>query len=114
MVLATVAEETGWYRWVNVLIGSDYIAHQFLVPSVVTALFALLSASIKVYEYRRHYDLSVVVSILSRVALGLLYLSDVTVINDRVIAIRFALTMLFAAEVMRQGLKHVGKRYGQA
>lgn len=96
------------------LIGSDYIAHQFLVPSVVTALFALLSASIKVYEYRRHYDLSVVVSILSRVALGLLYLSDVTVINDRVIAIRFALTMLFAAEVMRQGLKHVGKRYGKS
>ena len=96
------------------MIGSDYIAHQFLVPSVVTALFALLSASIKVYEYRRHYDLSVVVSILSRLALGLLYMSDVTVINDRVIAIRFALTMLFAAEVMRQGLKHVGKRYGQS
>lgn len=91
--------------------GSDFIAHAFLVPSFVTALFAMLSAALKIIEYRRHYDLSVSVSILARVALGVLYLSDVTVINDRVIAIRFALTMLFAAEVMRQGLKHVGKRY---
>lgn len=94
-------------------IGSDFISHQFLVPSFITALFAFLSALIKIYEYRGHYDLSVVVSILSRFALGVLYLSDVTVINDRVIMIRFALTMLFAAEVMRQGLRHVGKRYGQ-
>lgn len=93
------------------LIGSDFIAHAFLVPSFVTALFAFGAAIIKVYEYRGHYDLSVIVSILARGALAVLYLSDVTVINDRVIAIRFALTMLFAAEVMRQGLKHVGKRY---
>ncbi len=93
------------------LVGSDFIAHAFLVPSFVTAVFALLSAIIKVYEYRGHYDLSVIVSILARGAIAVLYLSDVTVINDRVIAIRFALTMLFASEVMRQGLKHVGKRY---
>ncbi len=92
-------------------VGTDFISHFFLVPSFVTALFALLSGLIKVFEYRGHYDSSVYVSIAARFALGILYLSDVTVINDRVIAIRFALTMLFAAEVMRQGLKHVGKRY---
>lgn len=96
------------------LTGTDFIAHQFLVPSVVTALFAFLAAAIKIIEYRGTYDLSVIVSILARAALGVLYLSDVTVINDRVIAIRFALTMLFAAEVMRQGLRHVGKRYNRA
>lgn len=92
-------------------LGTDFIAHVFLVPSFVTALFALLSGLIKVFEYRGHYDLSVFVSIAARFALGILYLSDVTVINDRVIAIRFAMTALFAAEVMRQGLKYVGKRY---
>jgi len=95
------------------LSGTDLIAHSLLIPSGLTALFAVLAALIKIYEYRGHYDLSVVVSIAARLALGVLYLSDVTVINDRVIAIRFALTMLFAAEVMRQGLKHVGKRYRQ-
>lgn len=94
--------------------GSDFIAHAFLIPSWLTAFFAFASAVIKVFEYRGHYDLSVAVSIVARFALGALYLSDVTVINDRVIAIRFALTMLFVAEVMRQGLKHVGKRYGKA
>lgn len=96
------------------LSGTNFIAEYFLVPSFITALFALLSGIIKVFEYRGHYDLSVYVSIAARLALGILYLSDVTVINDRVIAIRFALTMLFAAEVMRQGLKRVGKRYSKA
>ncbi len=96
------------------LTGTDFIAHAFLIPSWITALFATISAVIKIYEYRGHYDLSVAVSIAARFVLGVLYLSDVTVINDRVIAIRFALTMLFVAEVMRQGLRHVGKRYGKA
>ena len=94
--------------------GTNFIAEAFLVPSFVTSLFALASGIIKIFEYRGHYDLSVYVSIAARFALGLLYLSDVTVINDRVIAIRFVLTMLFAAEVMRQGLKRVGKRYSKA
>lgn len=95
-------------------LGTDFIVHTLLIPAWLTSLFAIMAAALKVYEYRGHYDLSVAVSIAARGVLGVLYLSDVTVINDRVIAIRFALTMLFVAEVMRQGLRHVGKRYGKA
>lgn len=87
------------------LVGSDFIAHQFPCAVNRYGAFCFTVGNHQSDEYRGHYDLSVVVSILSRLALGLLYLSDVTVINDRVIAIRFALTMLFAAEVMRQGSK---------
>ena len=89
----------------------DQIVPSLLVPGWIACVMAVLAGVIKIIEYRRVYDWTVIVSIISRFVIGFVFLVDPEVLTPRVILLRFALVMLFLSENARRGLKIAGRRY---
>jgi len=89
----------------------DEIIPSLLVPGWIACLFAVTAGIIKIFEYRRAYDWTVIISIVARIVTGLLFLVDPEVFTPRIVLLRFTLTMLFLAEDARQGLKIAGRTY---
>lgn len=89
----------------------DELVVSLLIPGWLACALAVAAGVIKIVEYRGAYDFTVIVSIVARFSIGLLYLIEPELITPRIILLRFAVTLLFLSENMRQGLRFAGRRY---
>lgn len=83
---------------------------QFLIPSLITAILCIIAASIKAHEYYIMHDFGPlsIIAVFCRFGIGLVYIFTTSgFVSERTILIRFFISLLMLAEILRHALKQI-------